>query len=144
MKNILIINGPNLNMLGTREPETYGSKTLSDIVNHCENLGTEFGLECTHKQSNSEGEIIDWIHQANENSDAIIINPGAFSHYSYAIFDALNMYKGAVVEVHISNIHKREEFRHHSVISARADAIIVGCGTNGYELALRHIAQMAN
>lgn len=137
---ITILNGPNLNLLGTRQPEIYGAATLSDVKANCETLAKELGLSIDFKQSNHEGELIDWIQAARQTSGGIIINPAAFTHTSVAILDALNMFDGPVVEVHISQIHKRESFRHHSYVSARADAVLAGCGIQGYELALRYMA----
>ncbi|MBJ3762954.1 type II 3-dehydroquinate dehydratase [Maribius pontilimi] len=145
MPKILILNGPNLNMLGTRQPEIYGSETLTDVEAACQALGTELGFEVDCLQSNSEGGLVDAIQQARGTSEAIVINAGAYTHTSVAIFDALSLFDGLVIEVHISNIHKREAFRHHSHISARADGIIVGCGTHGYLLAINQVAyRLAN
>ena len=139
---ITILNGPNLNLLGKRQPEIYGRETLADIERDCVALAAELGVETVFRQSNWEGQIIDWIHEARGSSAGIVINPGAFTHTSVAILDALNAFEGTVIEVHISNVHKRESFRHHSYISLRADGIIVGCGTEGYQLGLRRIASL--
>lgn len=139
---ITVINGPNLNLLGQREPETYGTTTLADVEVQVAELASELGLRTHCLQSNSEGAIVDMIQAARGTSAGIIINPGAYSHTSIAILDALNAYAGIVIEVHISNIHKRETFRHHSHVSGRADGIIVGCGTHGYALAVRQIASL--
>ncbi|WP_458791040.1 type II 3-dehydroquinate dehydratase [Yoonia sp. MH D7] len=139
---ITVINGPNLNLLGQREPETYGSTTLTDVETQLTDLANELGLAAECLQSNSEGTIVDMIQAARSTSAGIIINPGAYSHTSIAILDALNAFDGIVIEVHISNIHKRESFRHHSHVSGRADGIIVGCGTHGYSLAMRQIATL--
>ena len=139
---ILILNGPNLNMLGKREPDKYGSETLTDIQATLESISTDLSLTIQMVQSNSEGTLVDMIHAARDNCAGIVINPGAYSHTSIAILDALNMYDGAVIEVHITNIHAREEFRNHSFVSARANAVIAGCGTQGYSFALRHIATL--
>jgi 3-dehydroquinate dehydratase II len=139
---IYILNGPNLNLLGKREPEVYGHATLADVETACQGIAAETGLEIRMLQSNHEGELVDWIHQAREKAAGIIINPAAFSHTSVAILDALNTFDGPVIEVHISNIHKREAFRHHSYVSARAEGVIAGCGTHGYELALRHLGRV--
>jgi 3-dehydroquinate dehydratase II len=141
-KSVLILNGPNLNLLGKREPEIYGKATLADVAETCHALAKQLGLTARFQQSNAEHELIGWIQEAREKSAAIIINAGAFTHTSIAIFDALNAFDGPVIEVHISNIHKREEFRHHSYISSRADGVIVGCGVEGYELALRRVATL--
>ena len=115
MKKILVINGPNLNMLGVREPQVYGEKTYADLENYIEEYCAQKGIEVTVLQSNGEGEIIDFIHHALGNSDGIVINPGAYTHYSYAICDALKSVEVPAVEVHLSNIHNREEFRRTSV-----------------------------
>ncbi len=139
MPQIVILNGPNLNLLGKRQPEIYGAKTLGDVEDECRNLAGELGLELRFEQSNAEADLINWIHEARDSADAIIINPAAFTHTSVAILDALETFEGPVLEVHISNIHKRESFRHHSYVSHRADAVIAGCGTEGYLLALRRV-----
>jgi 3-dehydroquinate dehydratase II len=141
-KSVLILNGPNLNLLGKRQPEIYGSATLADVEADCRKLAAELKLDVSFKQSNAEHQLIDWIQEAREKSAAIIINAGALTHTSIAVFDALNAFDGPVIEVHISNIHKREAFRHHSFISARADGVIVGCGVEGYLLALRRVATL--
>jgi 3-dehydroquinate dehydratase II len=141
-KSVLILNGPNLNLLGMRQPEIYGHATLADVETDCRKLAADLKLDVNFKQSNAEHQLIDWIHEAREKTAAIIINPGAYSHTSIAIFDALNTFDGPVIEVHISNIHKRESFRHHSYVSARAEAVIAGCGVEGYQLALRRLATL--
>ncbi len=141
-KTIYILNGPNLNLLGKRQPEIYGHDTLADVEATCAAVGAEFGLTAKQFQSNHEGQLIDWIHEAREKAAGIIINPAAYSHTSVAILDALNTYDGPVLEVHISNIHKREEFRHHSFVSARADGVIAGFGVNGYALAMRQMGSL--
>ena len=137
-KRILVLNGPNLNLLGKRQPEVYGRATLADVEANCRALLTE-GADLTFRQSNHEGQLVDWIHEAREGADAIAINPGAYSHTSIAILDALNAFEGPVIEVHISNIHARESFRHHSYVSARAEGVIAGFGIEGYEAAIRRI-----
>lgn len=137
MKKIYILNGPNLNLLGQREPHIYGHDTLADVETNCRALGKELGSEIRFEQSNAEFQLIDWIHEARHEAAAIIINPAAFTHTSVALFDALSTFEGKVVEVHISNTHKREEWRKHSYVSLRADGVIMGCGVKGYELALR-------
>ena len=142
MKRVLLINGPNLNMLGTRQPELYGSDTLKDVETTAISLGQEMGLTVTCFQSNAEHEIVEAIQKARSNTDAIVINPAAYSHTSIAIFDAANMFDGPVVEVHISNIHARESFRHQSYVSQRADAVIAGAGVQGYDFALRRVARL--
>jgi 3-dehydroquinate dehydratase II len=139
-KIIYILNGPNLNLLGKREPEIYGHQTLDDVGKQCEVLAAELGLQTVFRQSNAEHDLVDWVHEAREAAAGIIINPAAYSHTSIAILDALSTCTFPVIEVHISNIHQRESFRHHSYVSARADAIIVGCGVEGYQLAVRHMA----
>lgn len=139
---ILVLNGPNLNLLGKRQPEIYGRETLDDIEADLKALASELGVSVRCHQSNREYEIIDWIHEGRESAAGIIINPGAFSHTSIAILDALNTFEGPVLEVHISNIHKREPFRHHSYVSHRAEGVIAGCGTQGYALALRRAARL--
>ena len=139
---ILLLNGPNLNMLGKRDPQVYGDITLNNVEEACMKLAKQNGLELESKQTNYEGQIVELIHTAKETSDAIIINPGAYSHTSIAIFDALEMFHGPIIEVHISNIHKRESFRHFSYVSHRADSVIVGCGVQGYELAILHLVQI--
>jgi len=139
-KKIFILNGPNLNLLGKRQPEIYGHDTLEDVATNCAALGRELGLEIDLKQSNFEGGIIEMIHDAREQAAGIIINPGAYTHTSVAILDALNTFDGPVFEVHISNVHKRESFRHHSYVSLRADGVMAGFGVQGYELALRRMA----
>lgn len=141
-KLVTLLNGPNLNLLGLRQPEIYGRETLEDVADKASDLAEELGLALKALQSNHEGQLVDWIQEARGTSAAIIINPGAYSHTSVAILDALNAFDGIVMEVHISQIHKREPFRHHSYISHRADGVIVGCGTEGYLLALRRIASL--
>ena len=141
-KRIYLLNGPNLNLLGQRQPEIYGRDTLDDIAETCKKVAVAQGMTLKAFQSNSEGQLIDWVHEARQNADAIIINPGAYSHTSIALLDALNTFEGKVIEVHISNIHKREEFRHHSYISLRADGITVGVGTQGYMLAVQALQNM--
>lgn len=141
-KLITILNGPNLNLLGQRQPEIYGRETLDDVAAACSELADDLGLAVRSLQSNHEGQLIDWIHEARGKSAGIIINAGALTHTSIALLDALHTFEGVVIEVHISNIHKREPFRHHSHISQRADGVIVGCGTDGYLLALRRMARL--
>ncbi|MEY4781149.1 MAG: type 3-dehydroquinate dehydratase [Pseudomonadota bacterium] len=141
-KPVYILNGPNLNLLGQRQPEIYGGETLADVVQACTDLAGNLGLTVKPLQSNHEGQLVDWIQEARLNGSAIILNPGAYSHTSVAILDALNTFDGPVIEVHISNIHKREAFRHHSFVSSRADGVIAGCGTEGYLLALRRVANL--
>lgn len=135
MALIYVLNGPNLNLLGKRQPEIYGRDTLSDVELLCRDVAGEHEIRCL--QSNWEGQIIDWIHEAREKAAAIVINPGALTHTSIAVLDALNTFDGPVFEVHISQIHKREAFRHHSYVSARADGVIAGLGIEGYAAAVR-------
>ncbi|QPG05546.1 type II 3-dehydroquinate dehydratase [Salinimonas marina] len=134
--DILLLNGPNLNMLGKREPETYGHQTLDDIVSDLTTLADATGVRLQHFQSNAEHALIDRIHQALGTIDAIIINPGAFTHTSIALRDALLSVNIPFIEVHLSNIHAREPFRHHSYLSDVAAGVILGLGATGYELAL--------
>lgn len=140
-KRVLILNGPNLNMLGIREPATYGSGTLADIEASCVSEAKALGLTVECRQSNHEGELVTWIQQALGKSDAIVINPGAYSHTSIAIPDALRAVALPVVEVHLSNIYTREAFRHHSYVSPVATGVICGLGAAGYRLALRALAE---
>ncbi len=137
---ITILNGPNLNLLGKRQPHIYGAETLADVEAACRKTGTDLGLDIAFHQSNREYEIIDWIHAARETSAGIIINPAAFTHTSIAILDALNAFDAPIIEVHISNVHRREEFRHHSYVSKVASGVIAGFGTQGYTLALQRMA----
>ena len=139
---VLILNGPNLNLLGQREPETYGRETLQDVAARCTQMAGELGLSVDLRQSNHEGQLIDWIQEARTKAAGIIINPGAYTHTSIAILDALNAYDGPVIELHISQVHRRKNFRHHSYVSLRADAVMAGAGVHGYDLALRHIATL--
>ncbi|MDJ0637425.1 MAG: type II 3-dehydroquinate dehydratase [Paracoccaceae bacterium] len=141
-KTILILNGPNLNMLGQRQPEIYGGETLNDVATMCAEAAGAFDAGIVMRQSNHEGELVTWIQEARDGMDAIVINPGAYSHSSIAILDALNMFEGPVMEVHVSNIHAREAFRHHSYVSGRADAIIAGCGVDGYTFAVQRIGKL--
>lgn len=142
MRKVLVLNGPNLNLLGKRQPHIYGAETLADVEAECRTLAAELKLDIAFHQSNREYELIDWIHAARETSAAIVINPGAFTHTSVAILDALNAFDDLVFEVHISNVHKRESFRHHSYVSLRADGVMAGFGTQGYPLALRRVARL--
>lgn len=139
---VYVLNGPNLNLLGKRQPEVYGHETLADVEKACRELSEELGLELHFHQSNAEFQIIDWIHEARETASGIVINPAAFTHTSVAILDALNTCDFPVLEVHISNVHRRESFRHHSYVSLRADGVIAGFGTQGYTLALRRLARL--
>ncbi|MGG4494403.1 type II 3-dehydroquinate dehydratase [Brevibacillus reuszeri] len=141
MTSILLLNGPNLNLLGTREPEVYGRETLADLVANLSKVMDELGGKLEHCQSNHEGVLIDAIHQARGVHDGILINPGAFTHYSYAIRDALSSVALPTIEIHISNIHAREEFRHHSVLAPIVIGQVVGLGMDGYEWALRALVR---
>lgn len=140
MKTVFILNGPNLNLLGTRQPEIYGRETLVDVEKSCAELARTLGLSVRLMQSNHEGEIVGQIHEARQTAAGIIINPAALSHTSVAILDALSAFEGPVIEVHVSNVYKRESFRHHSYVSLRADGVIAGFGVEGYQAALRRIA----
>jgi 3-dehydroquinate dehydratase II len=139
---VFVLNGPNLNLLGKRQPEIYGHETLADVEASCRHAGAALGLDIRCHQSNREYELIDWIHEAREIAGGIVINPAAFSHTSVAILDALKTCDMPILEVHISNIHQREEFRHHSFVSLAASGIIAGCGTQGYVLALHRVARL--
>ena len=141
-KPIYILNGPNLNLLGKRQPAIYGSDTLEDVERNCAATALTVGLSIRLLQSNHEGQIVDWIHEAREIGAGIIINPAALTHSSVAVLDALNTFEGPVIEVHISQVHKREVFRHHSYVSLRADAVMAGFGIHGYELAVRHMGKL--
>lgn len=139
IKPVYILNGPNLNLLGLRQPEIYGHETLADVEAGCRDLAAALGLEIRFHQSNHEGVLVDLIHEARNQASGIIINPAAYTHTSVAILDALNAFDAPVLEVHISNVHKREAFRHHSFVSGRAEGVIAGFGTEGYQLALRRM-----
>ncbi len=140
--SVLILNGPNLNMLGVREPQIYGSLTLDDVESMCQEHAQHLGLEVDFRQSNHEGELVTWIQQARSENDGIIINAGAYSHTSLAILDALILAELPVVEVHLSNIFKREPFRHHSHVTSVARGMICGFGPHGYVLGLDAMAQI--
>lgn len=144
MKTIHILNGPNLNLLGQRQPKIYGHDTLDDVARTCAELGQTIGLSVALFQTNSEGGMVDLIHTARLEAAGIIINPAAYTHTSVAILDALNAFDGPVIEVHISNVHKRESFRHHSYVSLRADGVIAGLGVEGYQAALRRLGTLLN
>ena len=141
-KTIYILNGPNMNLLGKRQPELYGSKTLNDVEKSCNAIASEKAFKIDLRQSNSEAKLIDWIHEARNIGAGIVINPAAYSHTSIAIMDALMAFEGPVIEVHVSNIHKREEFRHQSYVSLRADGVIAGLGVRGYEFAVMKILEI--
>jgi 3-dehydroquinate dehydratase II len=139
----LVLNGPNLGRLGTREPVIYGDTTYADLVELCEKTGRELDIEVTVRQTDHEGEMLGWLHEAAVNETPVVLNAGAWTHYSIAVRDACAQLTAPLVEVHISNVHKREEFRHHSYISAVASGVIVGLGVDGYPLALRWLAANA-
>ncbi|MCV7215405.1 type II 3-dehydroquinate dehydratase [Mycobacterium crocinum] len=140
MTTVLVLNGPNLDRLGRREPEIYGSTTYDDLVTLVETQATELGMTAVVRQSNSEGQLIDWLHAAADAGDPVILNAGALTHTSIALRDACAELKAPLIEVHISNVHAREEFRHHSYLSGVATGVIVGLGIQGYLLALRYLA----
>src|ERR1700730_5582321 len=140
---ILILNGPNLNLLGRRQPHIYGRETLQDVETQCRAVAKDLGFEIDFRQSNAEFQIIDSIHEYRVSAAGIIINPGAFTHTSVAILDALNTCEVPVIECPISNVHKREAFRHHSYVSLAATCVLAGFGTHGYSLAVRHVAHLA-
>ena len=142
MPHVYVLNGPNLNRLGTREPEIYGSTTFADLVAACESAAQELGLTATVLQTNDESELIGWIHRAQDEGAPVILNPAAFTHYSYALRDACAMLTSPLIEVHISNPAAREEFRHTSVIAGVATGTIAGFGIDSYRLALRAVAAL--
>jgi 3-dehydroquinate dehydratase-2 len=139
---VFVLNGPNLNLLGLREPEIYGSDTLNDIEDRVTARAKELGFAVVFRQTNLEGTLIDWIQEARGKAAGIIINPAAYTHTSVALHDALKAVDVPIIEVHLSNIHAREEFRHHSYVSPVASGIIVGLGAHGYELALDGLARI--
>jgi 3-dehydroquinate dehydratase II len=142
MRQVLVLNGPNLGRLGSREPEVYGRLTFADLVELCQRSGRELGLEVAVRQTDDEAEMIRWVHEAVDAKRPVVLNPAAFTHYSYALRDALAMRTAPVIEVHISNLAAREQFRHVSVVSAVADGTIAGFGLMSYELALQAIARL--
>jgi 3-dehydroquinate dehydratase II len=147
MTSVTVLNGPNLNLLGTRKPEVYGRTTLADVEKICQGDADRLGLELRFLQSNYEGQLIEWIHElgpAFKSGESIgaVYNPGAHTHYSYAIRDAIEAAQVPVIELHISNVHAREEFRHHSVVSPVARGIVVGFGIPGYSLAIRGLHEL--
>ena len=141
-RQITLLNGPNLNMLGQRQPEIYGRETLADVEKVCANIAAAAGFNLDARQSNHEGQLVDWIQAARDASEGIVINPGAYSHTSIAILDALNAFDGPVLEVHVSSIHRRESFRHHSYVTQRAEGVIAGFGVQGYELAMQRMVTL--
>jgi 3-dehydroquinate dehydratase II len=148
MKKVLVLNGPNLNLLGTREPAVYGAETLADVERLCKEEADKLGLEVDCRQSNHEGQLVDWIHEAGREIAAgnllgVVFNPGAFTHTSIALHDAIKGANATVIELHISNVHARETFRHRSYISPAARGIIVGFGVQGYAIAIAALARVA-
>jgi len=141
---VFVLNGPNLNLLGKRQPEIYGHETLADVEAACIEKGASLGLSVAFHQSNHEGEIVETIHRARDEAAAIVINPAAYTHTSVAIMDALLAYDGPVIEVHLSNVHRREEFRNHSWVSKAATGVICGLGSRGYLLALDAVAGLVD
>ncbi len=139
---VFVINGPNLNLLGTREPEIYGTETLEDIADRCQTRGAAYGLDVVFLQSNYEGEIVEWIQEAIGTAEAIVINAAAYTHTSVAIHDALKSFAGLKVELHISNPHLRDAFRRVSYVSPAVDAVIAGLGAGGYELVISMLAEV--
>jgi 3-dehydroquinate dehydratase-2 len=142
LKTVLVLNGPNLGRLGKREPEVYGSTTHDELVTLIEREAEDLGLKAVVRQSNSEADLLNFIHAAADAGDSVILNAGALTHTSVALRDACAELSGPLIEVHISNVHKREEFRHHSYVSGVATGVIVGLGTQGYVLALRYLASL--
>jgi 3-dehydroquinate dehydratase-2 len=140
---VYVLNGPNLGRLGTRQVDIYGVTSYADLATLCERIGAEQGLKVEVRQTDAEPEMLAWLHSAADEGAAVVLNPGAWSHYSYALRDACALLNGPLIEVHISNIHSREEFRHHSVVSAVASGVICGLGVDGYRLALHHVATLA-
>jgi 3-dehydroquinate dehydratase-2 len=140
MTRVLVLNGPNLGRLGSREPDVYGSATHADLVAACEETGKELGLEVEVRQTDSESELVGWLHEAADGNHPVVLNPAAFTHYSYALRDACAMLTAPLVEVHLSNPAAREEFRHTSVVAAVATGTVSGFGIDSYRLALRAIA----
>ena len=148
MQKVLVLNGPNLNLLGTREPAVYGKETLADVERLCRDEGAKLGVAIDCRQSNHEGELIDWIHEAGReiaagNMLGVVFNAGAYTHTSIALHDAIKGAKATVIELHISNVHAREDFRHHSYIAPAARGIIVGFGVEGYALAIGALVRLA-
>jgi 3-dehydroquinate dehydratase-2 len=139
--NVYVLNGPNLGRLGSRQTDIYGLTTYAALVELCERTGKELGLSVTVRQTDAEHEMIGWLHAAADEGAAVVLNPGAWSHYSYALRDACALLRAPLVEVHISNIHAREEFRHLSVVSAVATGVICGLGVDGYRLAIEHLGR---
>ena len=141
MTRVYVLNGPNLGRLGTRQVDVYGVTSYADLVKLCEEAGASLGLDVVVRQTDAEHEMLAWLHAAADEEAPVVLNPGAWSHYNYAIRDACAMLRNRLVEVHISNIHAREQFRHHSVVSAVATGVVAGLGVDGYRLALQHLKQ---
>jgi 3-dehydroquinate dehydratase-2 len=142
--NVYVLNGPNLGRLGTRQVDVYGHTTYADLVELCVRVGKELGLTVEARQTDAEHEMLAWLHQAADERAPVVLNPGAWSHYSYALRDACALLVAPLIEVHISNIHAREAFREHSVVSAVATGVICGLGVDGYRLALEHLARRSD
>ena len=140
---IYVLNGPNLGRLGTREPDVYGTTTYADLVTLCESTAEKLGVEVTVRQTDADHQMIGWLHEATDAGAQVALNPAAWTHYNIAVRDACAMLRGRLIEVHLSNIHTREPFRHHSVISAVATGVIMGLGADGYRLAIEHLAPFA-
>ena len=141
-QTVVVLNGPNLNLLGEREPEVYGHETLADVEKRCRAAAADAGLSVDFRQSNPEGVLVDALHEVRTSAAGIVLNAGALTHTSVALRDAVAAVAVPVIEVHISNVHAREAFRHHSYLSAVADGVIVGCGTQGYTLAIARVAAL--
>ena len=141
MTKVYVLNGPNLGRLGTRQVDVYGTTTYASLVDLCVKTGAELGLDVEVRQTDAEHEMLAWLHAAADENAPVVLNPGAWSHYNYAIRDACALLRSGLVEVHISNIHAREQFRHHSVVSAVATGVICGLGVDGYRLALQYLAR---
>ena len=140
MTRVLVLNGPNLSRLGAREPDVYGTATYADLVSHCTKVGAELGLDVEVRQTDDEAELVHWLHEAADGALPVVLNPAAFTHYSYALRDACAMRTAPLVEVHLSNPAAREEFRHTSVVAGVATGTVAGFGLTSYELGLRAIA----
>lgn len=141
-RKVYVFNGPNLNRLGIREPGIYGHRSYADLVELCQRTGRDSGMDVEVRQTNHEGELVEWLHAAADEGAPVVLNAGAWTHYSVAVRDACAMLRAALVEVHISNVHKRQSFRHTSLISEVASGLIVGLGLDGYRLALLHLASL--
>ena len=144
MKPVYVLNGPNLGQLGVREPDVYGTASYADLVKVCESVAADVGLAVDVRQTDDEATLIGWLHEASDKATAVVLNPAAFTHYSYAVRDAAAMLSVPLVEVHLSNIAAREEFRHHSVVAGVAVGTIAGFGIDSYRLALQAVARIVN